>query len=73
MTNNKFNNLFGAKPRDPKNEKINQFHMDIACSIQKVTEKIMLQLARSIRKEYNIKNLCLAGGVALIVLQTEKF
>ena len=39
--------------------------MDIACSIQKVTEKIMLQLARSIRKEYNIKNLCLAGGVAL--------
>ena len=65
MTNNKFNNLFGAKPRDPKNEKINQFHMDIACSIQKVTEKIMLQLARSIRKEYNIKNLCLAGGVAL--------
>ena len=65
MTNNKFNNLFGAKPRDPQNEKINQFHMDIACSIQKVTEKIMLQLARSIRKEYNIKNLCLAGGVAL--------
>ena len=65
MTNNKFNSLFGANPRDPKNEKINQFHMDIACSIQKVTEKIMLQLARSIRKEYNIKNLCLAGGVAL--------
>ena len=65
MTNNKFNNLFGAKPRDPKNEKINQFHMDIACSIQKVTEKIMIQLVKSIRKEYNIKNLCLAGGVAL--------
>ena len=65
MTNNKFNNLFGAKPRDPENEKINQFHMDIASSIQKVTEKIMMQLAKSIRKEYNIKNLCLAGGVAL--------
>ena len=39
MTNNKFNNLFGAKP-EIKNEKINQFHMDIACSIQKVTEKL---------------------------------
>ena len=65
MINKKFNNLFGANPRDPKNEKINQFHMDIASSIQKVTEKIMMQLAKSIRKEYNIKNLCLAGGVAL--------
>ena len=39
--------------------------MDIASSIQKVTEEIMIKLARSIRKEYNIKNLCLAGGVAL--------
>ncbi len=65
MTNNKFNNLFGQKPRDAKNEKITQFHMDIAASIQKVTEEIMIQLSRSIRKEYNIKNLCLAGGVAL--------
>ncbi len=65
MTNNKFNNLFGHKPRNPKNEKITQFHMDIAASIQKVTEDIMLKLARSIKKEYNINNLCLAGGVAL--------
>ena len=65
MTNEKFNNLFGQKPRNPQNEKITQFHMDIAASIQKVTEEIMINLAKSIRKEYGIKNLCLAGGVAL--------
>ena len=65
MTNEKFHNLFGQKPRDPKNEKITQFHMDIASSIQKVTEEIMIKLATAIRQEYNIKNLCLAGGVAL--------
>ena len=65
MTNNKFNELFGQKPRDPENEKITQFHMDIAASIQKVTEEIMIKLASSIRNEYNISNLCLAGGVAL--------
>ena len=65
MTNEKFNELFGHKPRNPQSEKITQFHMDIASSIQKVTEEIMVKLARSIRKEYNIKNLCLAGGVAL--------
>ena len=65
MTSKKFNNLFGRKPRNPEDEKITQFHMDIAASIQKVTEEIMISLAKSIRKEYNIKNLCLAGGVAL--------
>ena len=65
MTNEKFDNLFGQKPRNTKNEKITQFHMDIAASIQKVTEEIMINLAKSIRREYNIKNLCLAGGVAL--------
>ena len=65
MTNDHFNKLFAQKPRNPKKEKITQFHMDIAASIQKVTEDIMIKLARSIRKEYNIKNLCLAGGVAL--------
>jgi carbamoyltransferase len=65
MTNEKFNNLFGQKPRDPKNERITQFHMDIAASIQKVTEDIMISLVKSIREEYGIKNLCLAGGVAL--------
>ena len=65
MTNDKFYNLFGQKPRDPKNEKITQFHMDIASSIQKVTEEIMIKLVKAIREEYKIKNLCLAGGVAL--------
>ena len=65
MTNKRFNNLFGRKPRDSKNEKITQFHMDIAASIQKVTEDVMISLAKSIRQEYGIKNLCLAGGVAL--------
>jgi carbamoyltransferase len=65
MTNNKFNNLFGQKPRDPKKDKLKQFHMDVAASIQKVTEEIMIKLTKSIRKEYGIRNLCLAGGVAL--------
>ena len=65
MTNDKFHHLFGQKPRDPMKEKLTQFHMDIAASIQKVTEEIMIKLSRSIRNEYNIKNLCLAGGVAL--------
>ena len=65
MTNENFHNLFGQKPRDPKFEKITQFHMDIASSIQKVTEEIMIKLAKAIRQEYNINNLCLAGGVAL--------
>jgi carbamoyltransferase len=65
MTNNKFDDLFGQKRRNPDNEKLTQFHMDIAASIQKVTEEIMIKLAKSIRKEYGIKNLCLAGGVAL--------
>ena len=65
MTNNKFHNLFGEKPRNSENEKLTQFHMDIAASIQKVTEDIMIKLSKSIRKEYGLKNLCLAGGVAL--------
>ncbi len=65
MTNDKFHNFFGQKPRNPKHEKLTQFHMDIASSIQKVSEEIMIKLAKSIREEYNIKNLCLAGGVAL--------
>tara|TARA_B100000579_G_scaffold424640_1_gene429315 strand:- start:1 stop:1515 length:1515 start_codon:yes stop_codon:yes gene_type:complete len=65
MTNEKFNNLFGEKPRNSKSEKITQFHMDVAASIQNVTEEIMLKMAQSLREEYNLKNLCLAGGVAL--------
>jgi len=65
MTNKKFNNLFGQNPRDSKKEKLTQFHMDIAASIQKVTEAIMIKIAKSLKEEFNIPNLCLAGGVAL--------
>ena len=65
MTNKKFNNLFGQNPREPKKEKLTQFHMDIAASIQKVTEDIMIKLVKSLKEEFNIPNLCLAGGVAL--------
>ena len=65
MTNKKFHSLFGQKPRNSDSDEITQFHMDIAASIQKVTEEVMIKLVKSIRKEYNIKNLCLAGGVAL--------
>ena len=57
MTNKKFHNLFGQKPRNPKNEKLTQFHMDIAASIQKVTEDIMIKLAKSLKEEFNIPNL----------------
>ena len=65
MTNDKFHHLFGQNPRDVKKEKIAQFHMDIASSIQKVTEDIMLKISTSLRREFKIPNLCLAGGVAL--------
>ena len=65
MTSKKFNDLFGQKPRDSKKEKLTQFHMDIAASIQKVTEDIMIKLAKALKEEFNISNLCLAGGVAL--------
>ncbi len=65
MTNKKFSNLFGQKVRNPKDDLLTEFHMDIAASIQAVTEEIVLRLTSSIAKEYKIKNLCLAGGVAL--------
>ena len=65
MTSNNFHNLFGQKPRDSNNERITQFHMDIASSIQKVTEEIMVKICLSLKDEYKISNLCLAGGVAL--------
>ena len=66
MTNEKFSKLFGQKVRDPNKELLTQFHMDIASSIQKVIEKIVLNLVKSMQKETKIKNLCLAsGGVKL--------
>jgi carbamoyltransferase len=65
MTNKKFDNLFGQKVRDAKHEKLTQFHMNIAASIQKVTEDIMIKITKNLKEEFNISNLCLAGGVAL--------
>jgi len=65
MTNKKFSNLFGQAVRDPKKDLLTEFHMDIAASIQAVTEEIVLRIARDILSKYKIKNLCLAGGVAL--------
>ena len=65
MVNNKFEKLFGQRKRDAKKDQLTQFHMDIASSIQLVTENIIIKLAISLRNEYKIKNLCLAGGVAL--------
>jgi carbamoyltransferase len=64
MTNKKFDNLFGGPPIKP-GELITEREMDLACSIQVVTEEIMLRLTRSLAKETQVKNLCLAGGVAL--------
>ena len=65
MTNNKFSKLFGFPVRNSKKDLLTQFHMDIAASIQAVTEEIVLKITKNISQEYKIKNLCLAGGVAL--------
>jgi len=64
MTNEKFHRLFGGPPRGPE-EKITQRHMDVARSIQLVTEEIMVLLARHAREITGQKKLCMAGGVAL--------
>jgi carbamoyltransferase len=64
MTNENFHRLLGGPPRQPE-EKIEQRHMDVARSIQSVTEEVMLLLARHARELTGQKNLCLAGGVAL--------
>ena len=64
MTGRKFHELFGGPPRKA-GEPLTQHHMDLAASIQAATEEIVLRLTRSIRLETGIRNLCLAGGVAL--------
>ncbi|HCU53523.1 MAG TPA: hypothetical protein DIC36_04315, partial [Gammaproteobacteria bacterium] len=64
MTNRRFDRLFGRKPR-PAEADITQSDMDIAASIQQITEEIVIKLAKSLRQEYGLANLCLAGGVAL--------
>ena len=56
---------FGNKPRKPESEKLLQFHMDIASSIQAVIEEVIIKITRYLHKKYKIDNLCLAGGVAL--------
>ncbi|RNJ48264.1 carbamoyltransferase family protein [Methylocystis hirsuta] len=64
MTNAKFDELFGGPARKPE-ELLTQRHMDIAASIQAVTEEVVLRLTRALAKETGARNLCLAGGVAL--------
>jgi carbamoyltransferase len=64
MTNDRFHDLFGGPPRQPE-ELMNQRHMDLAASVQKATEEIVLRLTRSLAAETGSRNLCLAGGVAL--------
>ena len=65
MTNEKFSDLFGQPVRDPKKDLLTDFHMDIASSIQAVTEEIVIKLAKDLQNKFKINNLCLAGGVAL--------
>jgi carbamoyltransferase len=64
MTNGRFHNLFGGPPREPESD-LDQRHMDLAASIQKVTEEVILRLARTLHSQSGMKNLVLAGGVAL--------
>src|SRR5688572_5109150 len=64
MTNARFDALFGQPARKPE-QKLTQFHMDIAASIQAVAEEIVLRMTRSLAEETGVRNLCLAGGVAL--------
>jgi len=65
MTNDKFAELFGGPARKPDKELLEQKHMDLAASVQAVTEEIVIRLARSVKKDTGAKNICLAGGVAL--------
>jgi carbamoyltransferase len=64
MTNERFHVLFGGRPRDPESQ-LTQREMDLAASIQVVTEEIIIKLAKDVKRSTKQKNLCLAGGVAL--------
>jgi carbamoyltransferase len=64
MTNNEFAKLFNIRRREPE-DKLMQIHMDMAASIQAVTEEIVLKITRFLSKEFKLENLCMAGGVAL--------
>jgi carbamoyltransferase len=65
MVNNKFEKLFQKKTRVNEKEPLTQFHMDIASSIQSVTENILLKIVEYLSSKFKIKNLCMSGGVAL--------
>ncbi len=65
MTNDKFATLFGQPVRKPDVDALTQFHMDIAASIQAVTEEVMMKITQSLALETGVRNICLAGGVAL--------
>ena len=65
MTNDKFADLFGHPVRKPETDSLTAFHMDIAASIQAVTEDVILKITRALALETGVRNLCLAGGVAL--------
>lgn len=64
MTNSKFHKIFGGPPRKAES-KLGQKEMDLARSVQEVTEEVMIKICRTIRKETGLENLCMAGGVAL--------
>ncbi|MBK1671352.1 hypothetical protein CKO28_25455 [Rhodovibrio sodomensis] len=65
MTNGAFETLLGQPRRRPETDSLEPFHMDVAASVQAATEEAMLCLARALKREYGLPNLCLAGGVAL--------
>lgn len=65
MTNDKFSDLFGRPVRKSEDDLLDQFHMDMAASVQAVTEEVVLTMTRHLAQEYDIPNLCMAGGVAL--------
>ena len=65
MTSKKFSDLFEHPVRNPDEDLLTEFHMNIAASIQSVTEEIVLRITRNLAKEFDIPNLCMAGGVAL--------
>ena len=72
MINPRFEQLFGRPARVPESDLLDQFHMDIAASIQAVTEKVVLTMTRALAAEHGIPNLCLAGGVALNCVANSK-
>ena len=73
MINKNFEKLFNKISRIPEKENLEQFHMDIARSVQEVIEIIILRITKSIYEETKIENLCLAGGVALNCVVNGKF